>query len=97
MAKKIYKSMQGKLVDMDKLKITNETTVAVTGNSIKMNARGDRLGPGGKIIKKREDIVAEYYENNPKVIPPKQITQPDNTTPSTTPNQNKTNSTRIKK
>jgi hypothetical protein len=26
-----------------------------------MNARGDELGPNGKIIRKREDIVSEYY------------------------------------
>ena len=56
--------MQGKIIDMDKLMQRNELTPAV-GNA-KMNARGDKLGPGGKIIKTREEVVAEYYENNPK-------------------------------
>jgi len=63
----VYKTMQGKIIDMEKLMQKNELTPAV-GNA-KMNARGDKLGPGGKIVKKREDIVAEYYEANPKAAP----------------------------
>lgn len=59
--------MQGKPVDMETLRTRNETTIAV-GNEL-MNARGDRLGPGGKIIKKRNEVVAEYYDNNPNAIP----------------------------
>jgi hypothetical protein len=62
-----YRSMQGKEVDMDKLMRQNELMPAI-GN-VKVNARGDELGPGGRIVKKREDIIAEYYENNPKAIP----------------------------
>ena len=54
---KVYRSMQGKEIDLDKLRIKNENTLAV-GNA-RMNARGDELGPGGKIVRKREDIVAE--------------------------------------
>jgi hypothetical protein len=30
-----------------------------------MNARGDELGPGGRIVKKREDTINSYYESNP--------------------------------
>lgn len=60
----VHRTMQGKIIDMDKLMQRNELTPAV-GNA-KMNARGDKLGPGGKIIKTREEVVAEYYENNPK-------------------------------
>jgi hypothetical protein len=56
--------MQGQIIDMDKLMQKHELTPAV-GNA-KMNARGDKLGPGGKIVKKREEVVAEYYEANPK-------------------------------
>jgi hypothetical protein len=59
----IYRSMQGKEVDMSKLALQNENTVAV-GN-VRVNARGDELGPGGKIIKKREDVLKEYYQDNP--------------------------------
>ena len=59
---KVYKTMQGKMVDMDMLRKRNELTQAV-GNA-KVNARGDELGPGGQIIKKREDVVKEYYDNH---------------------------------
>lgn len=63
---KVYKTMQGKEVDMDKLMRANELMPAI-GN-IRVNARGDELGPGGQIIRKREEVIAEYYENNPKVV-----------------------------
>jgi hypothetical protein len=53
----VYRSMQGKEVDMNKLVNQNEMTVAV-GN-VKVNARGDELGPGGRIIRKAEDVVRE--------------------------------------
>jgi hypothetical protein len=56
--------MQGQVIDMDKLMQKHELTPAV-GNA-KMNARGDKLGAGGKIVQTREEVVAEYYENNPK-------------------------------
>ena len=58
-----YKTMQGREIDMDALLAKNETMPAV-GN-VRVNARGDELGPGGKIARRREDIVAEYYEDNP--------------------------------
>mgnify|MGYP000866875731 CR=1 FL=1 len=63
---KIYKTMQGKQVDMDLLRKRNEMTPAV-GNA-KINARGDELGPGGKVIRSREDVLKDYYENaNPQL------------------------------
>ena len=64
--RKQYKSMQGKMVDMDLLRQRNELTPAV-GNA-RVNARGDELGPGGKIIRKREDVMADYYRDNPNVV-----------------------------
>jgi hypothetical protein len=63
---KLYTSLQGKQIDMEKLTLKNESTPAV-GNA-RMNARGDELGPGGKIVKTREQILAEYYEKNPRAI-----------------------------
>jgi hypothetical protein len=51
--------MQGKQIDLEGLAARNETMPAV-GN-VRMNARGDELGPGGVIIKKREDIVNDHY------------------------------------
>jgi hypothetical protein len=62
-----YKTMQGREIDMDKLMTQNELMPAI-GN-VRVNARGDELGQGGKIIRKREEVIAEYYENNPKAIP----------------------------
>jgi hypothetical protein len=59
-----HKTMQGREIDMEKLMRQNELMPAI-GN-MKVNARGDELGPGGQIIRKREDVVAEYYETNPK-------------------------------
>jgi hypothetical protein len=63
---KTYRTMQGKVVDMDMLRKRNELTPAV-GNA-KVNARGDELGEGGKVVRKREDVVREYYENNKGVV-----------------------------
>jgi hypothetical protein len=57
--RKVYRSMQGKEIDLDKLRNKNETTLAV-GNA-RVNARGDEIGPGGKIIRKREEIMNDYY------------------------------------
>jgi len=59
-AKKAYKSMQGTEVDIEKLRNQNELALAV-GNA-RVNARGDEIGPGGKIIRKREDVMQEYYK-----------------------------------
>ncbi len=59
--RKVYKSMQGKTVDIDLLRQRHELTPAV-GN-VKVNARGDELGKGGEIVKKREEIVNEYYKH----------------------------------
>ena len=66
MARKIYRSMQGKVVDLEKLSAKHELTPAI-GNA-RVNARGDELGPGGKIIRKREDVMAEYYAKNPNAV-----------------------------
>jgi hypothetical protein len=59
----VYRSANGKEVDMEKLRNQNELTLAV-GNA-RVNARGDELGPGGKIIRKREDVVSEYFTGKP--------------------------------
>lgn len=63
---KIYTTMQGKQLDMEKLALRNELTPAV-GNA-RVNARGDELGPGGQIIRKREDILQDYYSQNPRAV-----------------------------
>jgi len=63
---RVYTSMQGKQIDMEKLQLKNELSPAV-GN-MKVNARGDELGAGGKIIRTREQILQDYYKNNPRAI-----------------------------
>ena len=52
-----HRTARGIPVDMDRLRLSNEQTIAV-GN-MKVNARGDQLGPGGKIIKTRQQVMAE--------------------------------------
>lgn len=61
---KTHVSMRGKEVDMDKLSLKNELTPAV-GNA-KVNARGDELGVGGKVLRTREQILQDFYKNNPR-------------------------------
>ena len=70
--RQVYRSMQGKEVDMGKLVMQNEMTMAV-GN-VKVNARGDELGAGGKIIKKREDALREVA---PKSVSQKNVSDMD--------------------
>ena len=60
--------MQGKQIDLDLLIKRNEMTPAV-GNA-RVNARGDELGPGGKIIRKKEEVVKDYYNSRPVVDEP---------------------------
>jgi len=67
--RKTYRTMQGKELDLDKLRMKNEMTLAV-GN-VRMNARGDELGPGGKIVRKREEIMNEYHTDGSEIVAPK--------------------------
>jgi hypothetical protein len=63
---RVYTSMQGKQIDMEKLQLKNELSPAI-GN-MKVNARGDELGVGGKIVRTREQILQDYYKNNPRAV-----------------------------
>ena len=67
----IRRTARGDKVDMDMLRLANEKTIAV-GNA-RTNARGDQLGPGGKVVKTRAQVMAEYHKLNAPV--------PDNTPP----------------
>ena len=58
------RSMRGREIDMEKLNLKNEMQPAV-GN-MKVNARGDELGPGGQIVRTREEVLADYYKKNPR-------------------------------
>jgi hypothetical protein len=72
---KTYKSMRGVELDMEKLNLQNELLPAV-GN-MNVNARGDELGPGGKITKTREQILQDYYAANPRAVRPEETTRKD--------------------
>ena len=61
-----YRTARGKMIDMHKLVKQNEMTVAV-GNA-KVNARGDKLGPGGRILQRREEIVSQNTGPIPEQI-----------------------------
>ncbi len=70
---KVYTSIRGKEIDMEKLSLKNETLPAV-GN-LKVNARGDELGAGGQIVRTREQILQDYYKNNPRAIQEEIVTR----------------------
>ena len=65
-AKKQHRSMRGKNVDMDLLRKRNELTPAV-GNA-RVNARGDELGAGGKIVRPKEEVLKDYYKSSTGVV-----------------------------
>lgn len=59
-------SYKGKSVDMGAMLMMNEHKVAL-GNA-NMNARGDLLGAGGSIIKTREELANEFYQQSASPI-----------------------------
>ena len=87
--RKLYRTMQGRMVDIEKLRASNEGVKAV-GN-MNVNARGDVIGSGGQITKSKEDQMKEYYnapkgqvsdartrtvkESRPQTIPQTQVVQ----------------------
>ena len=84
--RKMYRTMQGRMVDIEKIRGANENVQAV-GN-MKVNARGDVLGPGGTIVKPKEKVMKEYYEtpkgraqDNPRVKTPPKPRMPQPATP----------------
>jgi hypothetical protein len=54
------KTARGKEINMASLIAANDTAVAVS--NVKMNARGDILGPGGEIKVPAQDVQKEYYD-----------------------------------
>jgi hypothetical protein len=59
MTKMVYKTAQGKLVDMGKLILQNEHVRAV-GN-MNVNARGDLLDDKNQVIAKRQQQIQRNY------------------------------------
>jgi len=63
----VYKTARGAEIDMIKLINQNEMAVAV-GNA-KVNARGDRIGPDGKIVRRAEDASNNQVKITQAVTP----------------------------
>jgi hypothetical protein len=59
MTKQVYKSANGKTVDMGSLALQNEMVRAV-GN-MKVNARGDLVDEQNRVISKKTDQVNKSY------------------------------------
>lgn len=60
--KRVYTTANGKRVNIDAIIAQNESTIAV-GN-MKVNARGDQLGPGGKVELTRDKVMSDHYKLN---------------------------------
>lgn len=60
MTKQVYRTAQGKTIDMGALKLQNESERAV-GN-MKVNARGDVLNSENETIARRADQVSKQYQ-----------------------------------
>ncbi len=56
---KIYRTAQGRMLNIETLRLKNEKEIAV-GN-MKINARGDQIDNSGNIIRTRNDILKNYY------------------------------------
>ena len=62
---KTYRTANGKTVNMDALMAMNEQAIAV-GN-MDVNARGDKLGPGGRVVQTKDQVMSDYYKLNTPV------------------------------
>ena len=59
MTRKVYRTAQGKMVDLGSLQLRNETVRAV-GN-MKVNARGDLIDSNNRAINSRNQQVDRQY------------------------------------
>ncbi len=65
MSKRVYKTANGRTINIDAIMAQNEESIAI-GN-MRVNARGAELGPGGRIERTREKVMADYYKLNTPV------------------------------
>jgi len=68
MSKEVYRSANGKPVDMGALRLKNEKTRAV-GN-MKVNARGDEINERGQVIRKKTEQVSNQYQRQTRTTLP---------------------------
>lgn len=62
----MHKTFKGQPFDMAKMREVNGDMRAL-GNA-NLNARGDKLDSKGRIVKRRDQIIQEYYANNPNGV-----------------------------
>lgn len=60
------KTLRGKVLDLTKI-VEKQGKKIAAGNA-KMNGHGDKLGYGGKVVKQRQEYVAEYNQAPPKTV-----------------------------
>lgn len=65
MAKNLYTTANGRVLNIDHMRLLNEKTIAV-GN-MGVNARGDQVAPDGSIIKTRNEVMKERRNLSPVV------------------------------
>lgn len=70
----MVKTVRGREINLTDLMHKNEDTVAL-GNA-RMNARGDILGKGGKVVKTREELATEYHTKNPNAVKNVALSEP---------------------
>jgi hypothetical protein len=61
MTKDVYRSANGKAVDMGAIRLQNEKVRAV-GN-MRVNARGDEIDDNNNVIRKKSEQVKNQYQN----------------------------------
>lgn len=64
---RIYKTALGKTLDIETLKLQNETVIAV-GNQ-RVNARGDEIDINGSVVRTRDQQMAEHYRSQGYNVP----------------------------
>jgi hypothetical protein len=62
------------MIDIEKLRAANETVPAV-GN-MNVNAKGDVLGAGGKVVTPKETVIRKYYEQPKGMVSDTPVSKP---------------------
>ena len=71
---RVYRTAQGRELDIEKIRLQHEEVPAL-GN-MRVNARGDQLGPGGRVLRTREQIMDEHYKSKPSATQNKPVDGP---------------------
>ena len=60
-----YRTHKGKAIDIEAIRAANE--MAIAAGNMGVNAKGDKLGPGGEIIETTHDRVIKNYVKTPGI------------------------------